>query len=296
MRKNLVIVRAGDQSLHPSWLEGPEERNWDLLVSYYGDDPHLFRKEDVLRIDAKGLKWPALYDLIRDRADDLINYEYIWLPDDDLACDKAGINRLFVLCHKYDLELAQPSLSINSYATHLITLRNRSFILRYTNFVEIMAPCFSSSFLNRCHSSFSETFSGHGLDYLWPTWVSDITKIAIIDNVIIRHTRPIGGPSYGLLAQHGVTAYDERLALLLKYEIRTLDKIVTGGIDLDGRKLTISDHSHSKLISLLLCGYLPELAYKADLLLHLVNHSLNLLPPAIWAPSSKSIDIIDRVA
>jgi len=36
MRKNLVIVRAGDQSLHPSWLEGPEERNWETILIYSG--------------------------------------------------------------------------------------------------------------------------------------------------------------------------------------------------------------------------------------------------------------------
>jgi hypothetical protein len=284
MKQNLVILRAGDQSLHPGWLEGAEERNWSLLISYYGDNPDYFCGDDIRRIDAKGLKWPVLYNLITELGTDLDQYEYIWFPDDDLACDKDSINRFFNLCHKYSLELAQPSLSLNSYATHLITIRNRSFLLRFTTFVEIMAPCFSLSFLKRCHASFSESMSGHGLDYLWPAWASDFMKIAIIDAVIIRHTRPIGGPSYQVLAQHGVSATEERLALLQKYKIRAMDKLVTGGIDLEGRRLLISDDGHPQLIADLIFGYLPEMAHKAHHLVNLIRPSLDLLPPAVWTP------------
>jgi hypothetical protein len=41
-RRNLVAVRAGDKSLHPHWLMGDGGRNWDLVVSYFGDDPGLY--------------------------------------------------------------------------------------------------------------------------------------------------------------------------------------------------------------------------------------------------------------
>ena len=62
-RKNLVVVRAGDNSLHPEWLDGSAERNWDLVVNYFGDDPDRYRTHDVVRIDGKGPKWPALQTL-----------------------------------------------------------------------------------------------------------------------------------------------------------------------------------------------------------------------------------------
>ena len=65
-RRNLVIVRAGDASLHEQWLAGDGERNWDLIVNYFGDDPARYRNEDVRRIDSKGPKWPALHDLIQE--------------------------------------------------------------------------------------------------------------------------------------------------------------------------------------------------------------------------------------
>src|SRR5664279_707363 len=37
-KRYLVIVRAGDRSLHPGWTQSPATRNWDLLVSYFGAD------------------------------------------------------------------------------------------------------------------------------------------------------------------------------------------------------------------------------------------------------------------
>ena len=46
-RQNLVIVRAGNSSLHEEWLTGAEERNWDLIVNYFGDDPQRYRRDDV---------------------------------------------------------------------------------------------------------------------------------------------------------------------------------------------------------------------------------------------------------
>jgi hypothetical protein len=286
MRKNLVIVRAGDQSLHPTWLAATEDRNWDILVSYFGDDPERFRGDDIRRIDSKGPKWPALNVLMQELADDIGRYEYVWLPDDDLACDTGGINRLFDFCHQYDLELAQPALSPDSYANHAITVRNRSFLLRFTTFVEIMAPCFSASFLRRCAHTFGENKSGYGLEYLWPHWASATTKVAIIDNVIIRHTRRIGGPNQRLLVAEGTSAGDELLAFLLKYEIRTLDKLIIGAIDHAGRRLSISDDTHAQLVADIIAGYLPEFGSRAEHLIELIKPSLALLPPATWTPTA----------
>jgi hypothetical protein len=36
MRENLIIVCAGDQSLHTRWVKG--SRNYDIMVIYFGDD------------------------------------------------------------------------------------------------------------------------------------------------------------------------------------------------------------------------------------------------------------------
>jgi hypothetical protein len=195
-RRNLVIVRAGDASLHEQWLAGPHARTWDLVVSYFGDDPDRYRGDEVTRLDMKGAKWPGLHRAITvDLAEVIDRYDFVWLPDDDLAADTASIDALFEYCARHRLSLAQPALTEDSYFTHEITLVDRRFELRYTNFVEIMAPCFSRHFLTRCVPTFVGTHSGWGLDNHWPRMTSDRSSVAVIDAVTVRHTRPVGGPN-----------------------------------------------------------------------------------------------------
>lgn len=209
-RNNLVVVRAGDRSLHPAWLEGSGERNWDLVVNYYGDSPDLYRTSDVVRIDSKGPKWPALQELLLNHPDLVDEYDYIWLPDDDLAATKADINLLFDICATHRLAVAQPSLDWRSYFGHLTTLRNPRFALRFTNYVEVMAPCFASATLARAVPLFGANLSGWGLDFIWPKLTPNPNAdIAIIDSVSVVHTRPVGGPNYNALRAKGISPWDE---------------------------------------------------------------------------------------
>jgi hypothetical protein len=277
-RRNLVIVRAGDTSLHEQWLAGDGERNWDLIVNYFGDDPARYRAEDVRRIDSKGPKWPALHDLIQKLGKDVFCYDRVWLPDDDLIATKTGINLLFDIIGKYALALAQPALTLDSHLGHIITLRNRSFHLRFTNFVEIMAPCFSRDFLKQMLPSFNANLSGWGLDFMWPTKISDWTRIAIIDAVTVCHTRPVGGPNYRHLAAGGKTPQQELGAVLVKYGMTKLDPpFVRGAIDKSDRRLSMDDVTAHELIDNIIIGYLPEFAKHPDLLMQLVRPNLDWL-------------------
>ena len=211
-RRNLVIVRAGDGSLHPDWLAGSDARNWDLVVSYFGNDPERYRIDDVVRIDSKGPKWIPLQALIMDHPEYLERYDYIWLPDDDLQMSKQDMNRFFDICRDHGLELAQPSLTTDSPMNHPLLINNSASKLRFTNFVEVMAPCFSAAFLRRALPTFSGTQSGWGIDWLWPRLVENPdTGIAVVDDVVIRHTRPLGGPNYDAMRAKGQSPLDELL-------------------------------------------------------------------------------------
>ena len=219
-RQNLVIVRAGDSSLHPEWFVGAEARNWDIIVNYFGNDPEKYRGDDVVRIDSKGPKWPALYELIRNHADLIGGYERVWLPDDDLRCTCADVNRLFEIFEREKLELAQPSLRADSYVSHMVTLHNPRFHLRYTNFIEVMAPCFTRESLEKLLPTFNESMSGWGLDYAWPKLLGTAgERVAIIDDVQVLHTRPVGAANYGALKAKGISAWDENDVALRKYGI-----------------------------------------------------------------------------
>ncbi len=241
MRRNLVIVRAGDESRHPAWLESASARNWDLIVSYYDNSADKFRQADVLRFDAKGPKYPPLGRLLADQAVLVARYDYIWLPDDDLECGAAEIDRLFDTCRDYDLWLAQPALTADSQFTWPATLRNPCCRLRFTNFVEIMMPCFQRAFLERCRPSFLRSESGWGLDFLWPQLArSTPRRIAIIDDVAVAHRRPLSGPHYAFLPGRSAAQEGEELLQaegIVDRQIRIEALVGRGSRRFDGRSL-----------------------------------------------------------
>lgn len=274
MRRNLVIVRAGNASLHPAWLS--DNRSWDIIVNYFGDDPDIYKGPDIRRIDSKGPKWPALYELMATLDADIKGYEYIWFPDDDLACTPYAIEKFFGLCREHALELAQPSLTYDSHIGVSITLHNHSFKLRHTNFIEIMAPCFSQTFLKRCWPSFNTSYSGWGLDFVWPRWASAPDKVAIIDAVQIHHTRPHGGPNYNLLKERGIDP-DQELHALLKREGIKFEHVITGGITLNGQHLGLQHGNLSELIHHIMVGYLPQFTNYPELLYTILAPTLESL-------------------
>jgi hypothetical protein len=237
-KRFLVIVRAGDTSCHPGWTQSFSGRSWDLVVSYFGADPRRYRDDPDRRIDDKGQKWEGLHALLT-RTDLWRDYEFVWLPDDDLAVDQAGVDRIFALMAGMDLDIAQPTLDWNSHASHLLTLRWPSFSVRFTNFVEIMAPCFKREFLEVCVPTFRESLSGWGFDFVWPMYLgSGIRRSAMLDDVSVTHTRPIGGPTYDRLKAAGISADDEARALVRRLGLpEGTRQMITGAIDRSGRFL-----------------------------------------------------------
>ena len=234
MRRNLVIVRAGDGSLHPGWLRGAADRSWDLLVSYFGDDPDRFRDPDVMRIDGKGAKWPALHRLLTERADLLSRYDYVWLPDDDISCRARDIEGLFSAMRRHDLLVGQPSLSARSHFSFSITLRNPLTRIRWTNFVETMVPCFHRDLLSRCLPLLAPYLSGWGLDWVWTKEAGlGSARVAIIDEVSVTHTRAVGGPNYRFLRERGVSPLDELAHALrthgIEDRVTRIEEILTRG-------------------------------------------------------------------
>ena len=198
-RANLVVLRAGDDSLHNTWWDegaANPERNWDLCVSYYGKDlEKLSGPLDYLAHQPLQRKFQAIYDLFYPSSP-LWNYDRIWLPDDDLATNWADINRMFHLSRKYGLLLSQPSLRPGSdcFISHEVVTQRPHSILRYVDFVEVMCPIFSPAALQICLGTFRDSISGFGLDYLWPALLGEpLSRIAVIDKVAVVHTRPVGG-------------------------------------------------------------------------------------------------------
>jgi hypothetical protein len=234
-RRNLVVVRAGELTLHRDWLKGSKTvRNWDLVVSWYGKTAYV-PVEDETTVQIEGGKWDGLSKTFAQAPDLLDRYDYVWLPDDDIATTCEAINSLFNLMRAENLLVGQPALSWNSYITYIQTYRVPGLRLRYVDMVEVMVPCFNMAHLKHCLPMIGSTMTGWGLDWIWCRNTSDNYRIAaVFDEVVVSHTRPVGKFLLSLAKEKGeqpIKEFDELVSRyglirkklrMLSYEARTV--------------------------------------------------------------------------
>lgn len=192
-----MVCRVGAGSLHRSWMGDPATRSYDVWLDHWGEAGNLSGEPAVVSEGRNTTKWPRMATLLSERPEAVTGYHAVWFPDDDLKIDAAGVERLFAWFHGLELWLAQPALTPDSYFSHHLTVESRAFALRYTNFVEVMAPLFSSRALHTCAGVFADSTSGWGLDAVFSRLLGDpVRRIGILDAVPVTHTRPIGGGSF----------------------------------------------------------------------------------------------------
>lgn len=240
-KRNLVIVRAGEKSLHPEWLSKPyEERSFDLVVSYFSKAAFEAHEEmaGVAKVLHIGGKWDGLHKTLTGM--DWEGYDFFWLPDDDIETNGMVIDEMFQMAHEYGLAVCQPSLSRQSYFTHFIFSQCRAFRLRYTNHIEIMVPCLNRAMLRKVLPEFKTTMSGFGLDYIWCRFLeAGAFRAAILDTVSVYHTRPIGSTLKKTIATTGTTSQDEEAVLKETYGIiQRVVPIAYAGVTSEGLPVT----------------------------------------------------------
>ncbi len=194
-RRNLVLLFANQNSLHPHWPRdiADADRNWDLCVSFYGDLAH-YGDIEVAEFSSlqTGIRKCSAAHAAFGRGSRLWNYDRVWLADDDLMIGWRDINALFNLSDNAGLAISQPALADGSEITHEITRQQPGVVLRYTSFVEAMAPCFSRDALALCMPVFDRQTLGWGSDHVWPRLIGPPQgRIAILDAVPMVHTRPL---------------------------------------------------------------------------------------------------------
>ena len=215
-KNNLVIAAVGDSSLHKHWMSN-KDSDYDLALIYYGNKDG-YAKDASVYTTNRGTKFHLIADLFESNPR-LSEYEHVWMPDDDLIIDPASINKLFKMNKEYDLWISQPSI-MGWYGLD-VTLHHKNSILRYTNYVEIMCPCFQQAALQKCFKTFRENKTGWGIDSAWNIILGQpIDKIAIIDDVIAIHTRPVGGGDmYKNQVGNKSKAMEEAEAIYKKYKL-----------------------------------------------------------------------------
>jgi hypothetical protein len=224
MSNNLVITSVGDSTIYEKWIKG--NKNFDFYAMYYGDDEYYKNKlkecSDIFISGDFYKKSPSKYhkfDYAIKEYPNILNYDYIWFPDDDININTGEINKLFEIAQKYDLWLCQPSLK--GYVSHNITKPVENSILRYTNFVEVMSPLFSKYSLMKLLNTFTMNETSWGIDYMWNHLLeSPKNKIAIIDIISMEHTKKVS-INYSRFTKN---PYEEMEYILNKYKLNKIKK------------------------------------------------------------------------
>lgn len=190
--KNLIISAVGDSSLHREWISG--DKIFDLALIYYGDNSLIskeYEEEANFFWQSKGMKYHLIDSFLKNNQEIFEEYEFIWFPDDDVSISTDAINQLFEIAKKETLQLCQPAMT--GYISHLITKPSPRLLLRFTNFIEVIAPLMHIETVKILQSSFTLNFSGWGFDYLWSHLLGNPRNtIAIIDAISMKHTKPVG--------------------------------------------------------------------------------------------------------
>jgi hypothetical protein len=226
-RENLVIACAGDGSLHPGWLDDRADKDFDLFLVYYGGREGQWIDDADHYVARKGSKYELLSTVAESHAELIRRYQRIWLPDDDLRTNTANINRMFALFRDRGLALGQPALDRDSFVNVPLTRKMPFCRLRYTRFVEMMAPLFDRETFEKCRWTFAESRAAWGIDWIWVKTVNgdavETDRVGILDAAAVTHTRKQDLGS-GFYASLGADPKEEMETLLARHGLDELLK------------------------------------------------------------------------
>ncbi|KAL4419603.1 hypothetical protein ABPG77_001657 [Micractinium sp. CCAP 211/92] len=210
------------------WFDDPQlAASFDLVVLYFGNSSsfacprclHVFRRPRATKYQLlAGVLFSGEWaQLVAARGP----WSRLWLPDDDVLASACDIARLFWLMDASGLELAQMSVCrVGGTWVFWPSLFQRPGIaLRYTPFVEIMAPAFSFSFFQAVvRPTLVHSFTGWGLDTVWPYLLGyPQDAVGVADAVCMTHNGTAGlglwapgnHTSSNYAAAEGAAAYED---------------------------------------------------------------------------------------
>ena len=228
--KNLIIICAGDDSLHYKKKWYGKSRKYVLCVIYFGDNKETEAKykatSDIL-VNNKGPKWSLIRQLLMTWKN-WRQFDFIALPDDDLDISISKLNALFLIGKQHKLDLFQPALIDNGpkYVKHGILKVHNECKFRYTDFVEVMIPIFSIRALNKSYKLLTDPNikSAWGVDYIIPGKILHRRNVAVIDSVPITHTKPLSElnlqKNSSFYKKYNIDPEKEMWYFLNKYQLR----------------------------------------------------------------------------
>lgn len=219
--KNLVILCAGNESLHikNNWTKNVRE--FDLCVLYYGKNEKMceeYKKGCKYFCEVEGAKWKNIHQILKNN-DFWKKYEFIWFPDDDLEVDVEQVNKMFKIVLEKNIGLSQPSL-MNENVSHMGLLhRSEMGDVFKAEFVEIQMPCIRKKEVETIVLPMldenEDNISGWGFDHYWAKMIDEKY---IVNRVIVRHTKPVSINS-GFYEKFGINPFEEMRRFKNKYNL-----------------------------------------------------------------------------
>jgi hypothetical protein len=240
-KKNLIVVRAGDSSLHATFFAGSElPRSWDLHVSYFGSaeaPPAIDGEYFTWSADGGNSKFNGLFTCFAKAPSFFEDYQYIAIPDDDLICTKDDWNTAFALAREYGMAACQLSLDRRSFYSHNITLKRNGLRLRWVTMVEPIAPIIRADILQSLMPIFPLPGNMWAIDYALSDLVVDNpNSLAILDAASVVHTREVMSSSaYDTIREYGKTPAEVEAEFLQRHGITRHQRTLVGAVDAQGR-------------------------------------------------------------
>jgi len=219
--KNLVIVCAGDDTLHDEYTK-PKNRNYDVMVFHYSDKFN-FESYGEYYFRQTGYYYQMLWEQRHYVLPIASKYEYISVLSDDVFITKNNMEKIFFEMRDLEADLGQPSLSEDSYHSWKITLNQPGLRARRVTKVEGMCPCFSLITFSAIFEVFSVNRTSWGIESAWiavlERKLGRYPRAMIFDSVIVENKiRPIGeGDLYdGLTEEDKQQSFD---SCIKKYNV-----------------------------------------------------------------------------
>ena len=248
--KNLVFTSAGHREFRDKdnkpllnnnpidmWTKGLKDFD---LVTYCYDDSDIGKDKSNLWIHRPGFtKYQNFNHYASFYPKHLEQYDYVWVVDDDMFMSTDDINKMFQMMEDYNLDLAQPSISLDGMNYVQMFSHDSRYTLRYTNYVECCAMLLSKRGLKKVKRTFSETVTGWGWDALVSDMILEKENVAVLDSVQAYHGMSMSSINKVLPRElHKV----EGKKLLEKYDkLNVLQRReVLSGIELNGKHLDIT--------------------------------------------------------